>query len=724
MLPSGISVRIREDLLSGAARTQTTLVVDPLVTITGHRVAMTDIGDKGYGKLEQGTTREELMSWTGITDNGATMTLTGCEWGINLHNLTSGVNTNKKRHVIGSSFKITTDMHFLAEQYRDKDSNLFESSDDFDIKANTLKLGDGTSTSNKVLKAQNGDANEPFIEYNETTGKWNISNDGVNSYDPEQGGSGVTAGEAISIVGGVVNVKTKEASAIHITDDEVSLELQTNPGLEVDVDNKLGVKTKENTGLLKDADGIYCDSIDPDNIQPQSAGYLVGGTGVSALSVFSSLGTGANNGKIKANVDGSVYDNVPVDLASAVEQFITQDSASSGNTKIYLGNPQWQSFLTTATRYSLTKVSCWLRKWQSITGDLVVEIYLADGSQNPTGSALATATIPVSSISGTAGWVETALNITLSPSTRYCLKLSATGGNSGNDIEWYYGNDVYAGGQRGGQPAYDYAFRVSATGYDLITTALQTAIRTATSKTETVVWSTDHFVITSATVGRDSKILKLMSPSTGTDISGAGATPYLDMADNATEIQGTGDDYKLVRLDESGQIPLDTIITPTYYIGDLSTLDTTSPTTNNTLTVSITADCGFIPRYFEALIQTGVTDARTDYNSNQNSSRSTMTMIVKGIVNGSFAYVYSVLPANAFSSPAPFYNPYGFYDGSYKLSYSGYGSSGPQITASNSSARLLSVTNSGTLISFNFQLIVGANNGVMRNGVRQLVVIK
>jgi len=88
-----------------------------------------------------------------------------------------------------------------------------------------------------------------------------------------------------------------------------------------------------------------------------------------------------------------------------------------------------------------------------------------------------------------------------------------------------------------------------------VATAVQTAIRAATGKTETVVYDTDKFIITSATVGRDSQILKLMSPSTGTDISGAGAIPYLDMADNATETHGTGEEYRLVRLDENGFIP-------------------------------------------------------------------------------------------------------------------------------------------------------------------------
>jgi len=45
-----------------------------------------------------------------------------------------------------------------------------------------------------------------------------------------------------------------------------------------------------------------------------------------------------------------------------------------------------------------------------------------------------------------------------------------------------------------------------------------------------------------------------MTPSTGTDISGAGATPYLDMADNATETQGTGEEYRIVRLDSNGLV--------------------------------------------------------------------------------------------------------------------------------------------------------------------------
>jgi len=196
MLPSGINIRIREDLIDGSSRTQTTLIIDPIITKGGHRVTMADIGDIGYGKINQGNSNEELISWTGITDNTSTYTLTGCTWGLNFHNLSADVN-NRKRHTSGNKFSINTDMHFIAKQFVSKDDGIVES--------NNLYLGDGLG-SNKTIFAQNADANKPFVRYDETLNKWIISNDGVNSYDPEAGGSGVTAGDGVSIVGGEVSV--------------------------------------------------------------------------------------------------------------------------------------------------------------------------------------------------------------------------------------------------------------------------------------------------------------------------------------------------------------------------------------------------------------------------------------------------------------------------------------------------------------------------------------
>lgn len=63
-----------------------------------------------------------------------------------------------------------------------------------------------------------------------------------------------------------------------------------------------------------------------------------------------------------------------------------------------------------------------------------------------------------------------------------------------------------------------------------VATKIQTALRAATSGNETVVWSTNHFTITSGTTGSTSQI-SVLSTSTGTvgtDISGLGATNFID----------------------------------------------------------------------------------------------------------------------------------------------------------------------------------------------------
>lgn len=121
--PSGISIRIREDLVAGSARTQTTLICDPIITLDGHRLVTADIGDICFAKINQGTSNEEIISFTGITDNTSTYTLTGCIWGYNFYNSTGSVEANKKKQNSGSSLIITNDDHYLTAQYVNADSD-------------------------------------------------------------------------------------------------------------------------------------------------------------------------------------------------------------------------------------------------------------------------------------------------------------------------------------------------------------------------------------------------------------------------------------------------------------------------------------------------------------------------------------------------------------------------------------------------------------------------
>lgn len=74
----------------------------------------------------------------------------------------------------------------------------------------------------------------------------------------------------------------------------------------------------------------------------------------------------------------------------------------------------------------------------------------------------------------------------------------------------------------------------SGTSMDMVADLIQAAIRTATSGTETVAWSTDHFVITSGISTTLSQVSKLITYPR-TDISGIGATQYLD-ADAGTGV--------------------------------------------------------------------------------------------------------------------------------------------------------------------------------------------
>lgn len=61
-----------------------------------------------------------------------------------------------------------------------------------------------------------------------------------------------------------------------------------------------------------------------------------------------------------------------------------------------------------------------------------------------------------------------------------------------------------------------------------VATVIQTGIRAATGSTETCVWSTDHFVITSVNTTSASQVSVTSATGSGTDISGVGATAYMD----------------------------------------------------------------------------------------------------------------------------------------------------------------------------------------------------
>jgi len=62
--------------------------------------------------------------------------------------------------------------------------------------------------------AQNADVNKPFLRYDASDDKWLISNDGVSTYDPSLGGSGLTAGLGIDITASAIKLDTRTSGGL------------------------------------------------------------------------------------------------------------------------------------------------------------------------------------------------------------------------------------------------------------------------------------------------------------------------------------------------------------------------------------------------------------------------------------------------------------------------------------------------------------------------------
>lgn len=299
---------------------------------------------------------------------------------------------------------------------------------------------------------------------------------------------------------------------------------------------------------------------------------LIGGITPSATSVFDTLGQGANNGKIKISVDGAVYDNIALDLTSlSGENTLVNTTAGTigGNSPSAL----WQTFTTDGTQRLISKITLGATNGNAGAVSVTMNLRLT----NSTGTIVKSVTISMP----TGSWVnhDFVFNQLVNPNTVYCLEIAW----QANVYYCYTTTDLYAGGSC--SLGNDTRFAVYTKTWVNITTsflatALQTAIRAATSKTEVVVYNpAGYYTVKSSITSPTSSVLKFMTPATGTDLSGVGATRYFDLATNATEVAMYSDYGKVAKLDENGIIPI--AFAPSGYIGVFS-----SPATQ-------TINCGF-----------------------------------------------------------------------------------------------------------------------------------
>lgn len=129
--------------------------------------------------------------------------------------------------------------------------------------------------------------------------------------------------------------------------------------------------------------------------------------------------------------------------------FIDQiNDIGEGSAGIYVNQWRGQSFLVSSGINSLAKLRLKLNKSGTPVGNFVVDIYLADGSDKPTGSILGTASMLSTDISTTATIYDFIFNLPISPSTKYVFVCKADScPNFSNCIRIYFTNDnSYSGG--------------------------------------------------------------------------------------------------------------------------------------------------------------------------------------------------------------------------------------------------------------------------------------
>lgn len=248
--------------------------------------------------------------------------------------------------------------------------------------------------------------------------------------------------------------------------------------------------------------------------------------------------------------DEAVFCNIPAQIMALLTSAI-QGTIATGGAGLTIGTDA--SGTVTIYRSTGTGTKAGMFRWN--TGNSKAE-YSNDGStwnqvDNVTGSNLlvvtASDTTPGNLNAKTASGSQI-IRTVLNPGGNEQLQISTTYPNTITDAVIYTpayltGGNAAEGTFNNWLAVLDGSFRITidgtlrnitginftgVTSMDDVASKLQTAIRAVTSGSETVVWSTNHFVITSGITTSSSAITVTSATGGGTDISGAGASNWMD----------------------------------------------------------------------------------------------------------------------------------------------------------------------------------------------------
>lgn len=183
------------------------------------------LGNKVFVTIDPGKDKIEVLLCT--QSSTSTNRLTVCTRGLGFMGTSlSAVTANAKTHRQGATI-VLSNTHFVYDSFLDltgKGGTTQTLTGNFSVTGTVIMatssggfyLGDDTDSKNKTWFARNGETNYPFLRYNETSGRWSFSDNGVDTISfvtSSAGGLSASSSRAIGITDSKIHVNASSSQS-------------------------------------------------------------------------------------------------------------------------------------------------------------------------------------------------------------------------------------------------------------------------------------------------------------------------------------------------------------------------------------------------------------------------------------------------------------------------------------------------------------------------------
>lgn len=202
---------------------------------------------------------------------------------------------------------------------------------------NNFRVGDETASDIKFY-AQNAMGSKPFIVYQQSTGKWLISNDGVSTYDISAGGSGLTRGPGVDIVASAITLDVRSSGGLRNNQGTGSQQCDVDPAIVARLDTAntwaaVQSVSADNLQITSDPDSAN-DAVRSSYLAAEVPKGAVQGTSGEAITAGQGVYLKASDGKLwktDSDADESTFSFVGIALTTVAGADLAVEYAPPGH---------------------------------------------------------------------------------------------------------------------------------------------------------------------------------------------------------------------------------------------------------------------------------------------------------------------------------------------------------------------------------------------------------